>query len=314
MRTPLAVAFLIVLLGGCTGAPAPGAGTGPADAPDGKVTLPGAILDTDQGTITWVFYPEAAPATVEHISALIAAGYYDGKGFGRVVPGHVIQQAGPDGGTVTDDKATVPLEAPPGYHFSAGAVGIARGADPGSGGPEFFIMDYATSHLDGNYTVFAQVVQGMDVVHRIARVPAIAFPAEAQVTTDRAPVAPPLILSATLTDVVLDGRVAAQLPREVARNVRTGDFRHSLEWPHDLAAGHESRLTWYIRPYNGTASPDPARLALSVEGEPVALTPEVGLPEVLAFRWTPPSAGEHPATLALDGKPLATLAIRVQVP
>jgi cyclophilin family peptidyl-prolyl cis-trans isomerase len=263
------------------------------------------------GDVTWVFYPEAAPQTVQHISDLIRSHYYDGKGFGRVVPGHVIQQVERDGGTATDDKGTVPLEAATGYHFAAGAVGIARGSDPGSGGPEFFIMDYATSHLDGNYTVFAQVVKGLGVVHDIARVPAVAFPAQAQLLTDRMAVLPATISAAELTPVKLAVAQAAHLPLQVARNVRAGDYRHSLEWPNDLAVGKSANLTWYVRPYNDTASLDPARLSLSIDGQAVHLVPKSGLPDILAFHWTPTKAGSQVAVLAMDGKPLASLEIRV---
>ena len=306
MRNLPAIA-LALALAGCLHA-APAASPAPPAAP---VTLPGAVLHTQMGDITWVFYPQAAPQTVAHVSDLIRSRYYDGKGFGRVVPGHVIQQVERDGGTATDDKGTVPLEAPPGWHFSAGAVGIARGADPGSGGPEFFVMDYATSHLDGNYTVFGQVVAGLDVVHKIARVPAVAFPSQAQLLTDRAAIMPVTITSAQLQDVTLPAAAAAKLPLQVARNVRTGDYRHSLEWPHDLAAGRPSDMTWYVRPYNDTASLDPARLGLTIDGTATAFTPEPGLPDILHLSWTPAAAGSPPATLWLDGKPLATLSIAV---
>src|ERR1051326_2378712 len=248
---------------------------------------------------------------VAHFQDLVKAGYYYGKSFGRVVPGHVIQQVERDGGTATDDKGTVPLEAPPGWHFSAGAVGIARGADPGSGGPEFFVMDYATSHLDGNFTVFGQVVAGLDVVHKIARVPAVAFPAQAQLLTDRMAVQPVAMSAAELRNVTLDGAASARLPMQVAKNVRSGDFRNSLGWPHALAAGTPGALTWYIRPYNDTPSIDPARLSLSIDGAAVPLSPEAGLPDILHFTWTPTAAGPHAATMALDGKAWATLAVSV---
>ncbi|MEA3135748.1 MAG: peptidyl-prolyl cis-trans isomerase [Thermoplasmata archaeon] len=309
MRRPLYLLAVFVLAGCLAPSSAPPSSKA---APD--VTLPGAVLHTSMGDVIWVFYPEAAPQTVAHVSDLIRSHYYDGKAFGRVVPGHVIQQVERDGGTLTDDKGTVPLEAAAGYHFAAGAVGIARGADPGSGGPEFFVMDYATSHLDGNYTVFAQVVEGLDVVHRIARVPAVAFPSQAQVLTDRLAIQPVTISAAELRDVTLPAAQAAHLPMQVARNVRAGDYRHSLEWPHDLAPGQAADLAWYVRPYNETASLDPARLALSVDGQAVPFTPDPGLPDILAFRWTPTASGEHAATLALDGKALATLTIDVPAP
>jgi len=300
VRRPLFLLLAAMVAAGCFG-----------HGPPATTTYPGAVLHTDAGDLTLVLYPEAAPQTVQLFSTLVGSGYYDGKEFGRVVPGHVIQQVQRDGGTVTDDKRTVPLEAPPGYHFAAGAVGIARGADPHSGGPEFFVMDYATSHLDGNFTVFGQVVQGLDVVHRIARVPAVAFPAPAQLLTDRAAVVPVMITRAELQEVTLPRAQAATLPLQVATNARTGDFRHSLEWPRDLAPGKAADLTWYIRPYNDTPSMDPGRLALAIDGEPVALHPEPGLPDILHFTWSPPSAGTHAAVLSKDGAAWATLRVTV---
>ncbi|HUR26102.1 MAG TPA: peptidylprolyl isomerase [Candidatus Thermoplasmatota archaeon] len=306
-RLGVGLVLAMLLAAGCLDpSPTPGSPDSTAD-----LTLPGAVLHTSMGDVAWVFYPEAAPQTVAHISDLIRSHYYDGKGFGRVVPGHVIQQVERDGGTLTDDKATVPLEAPQGFHFSAGAVGIARGEDPDSGGPEFFVMDYATSHLDGNYTVFAQVVEGLDVVHRIARVPAVAFPSPAQLLTDRMAVQPVTISTAELRDVTLPAKEAARLPLQVARNVRAGDYRHSLEWPHDLAAGRSADLTWYVRPYNETASLDTTLLTLSIDGLAVPFTPQPGLPDILAFHWTPGTSGMHAATLALDRNALATLTIEV---
>lgn len=303
---PLLLAFL--LLAGCSSP----ASNGPAaPEPAAPAAWPGVVLHTEAGDVAFVLYADAAPQTVALLTSLVREGYYDGKSFGRVVPGHVIQQVERDGGTATDDPRRVPLEAAVGYHFSAGAVGIARGEDPGSGGPEFFVMDYATSHLDGNFTVVGQVVQGLDVVHRIARVPAVAFPAQAQLITDRAAVVPVQIRTAELTDLTLDAEEAAALPMQVARNVRIGDFRHSLEWPADLKPGAAGPLTWYVRPYNDTPSIDPARLALRVDGEPVALQPEAGLPDILHFTWTPPAAGRHEVTLLRDGTAWAALAVDV---
>ena len=278
----------------------------PAHVPQ---TFPGIVLHTGQGDIVLVLYPQAAPQTAALLTTLVKEHYYDGKSFGRVVPGHVIQQVERDGGTATDDARRVPLEAPPGYHFSAGALGIARGADPNSGGPEFFIMDYATSHLDGNYTVVGQVVEGLDVVHRIARVPAVTFPAQAQLLTDRAALVPVQITTAELRDVALDGDQAAMLPLQVAQNNRTGEYRHSLEWPKDLVVGHASQLTWYIRPYNETPSVDPGQLSLQIDGAPVTLAPEAGYPDILHFTWTPSAMGQHDAILSRNGTAWATLQI-----
>jgi hypothetical protein len=218
----------------------------------------------------------------------------------------------------------VPLEASPRLNFSAGALGIARGEDPDSGGPEFFVMDYATSHLWGNFTVWGQVVEGLDVVRAIARVQAVAAPPQAPpevrgaMPFDRMAVQPPRILAATNEAQLLERAVAAGLPARVGLNVRDGDLRHSLEWPADLAPGRASELTWYLRPYNDTAAPEPSGLALRVAGPggeaSPALRPEEGYPEVLRWSWTPPAPGAHRATLLRGSAELAAIDVLVPGP
>jgi cyclophilin family peptidyl-prolyl cis-trans isomerase len=237
------------------------------------------------------------------------------------VPGHVIQVTDKAGGA-TDDKRTVPLEAAPGYHFSAGAAGIARGSDPNSGGPEFFLMDFGTSHLDGNYTVWGQALDGLDVIHRAARVPAVAFSdlpdpvpgapvgPSAVEPTDRMAIQAPTIRSAQLVQVELSAQRAAQLPMRVAQNVRDGDFRHSLEWPADLQPGRESDLTWYVRAYNGTSPPAASELALAVDGATRAVHGEE-FGGIYHWAWTPSRAGAFDATLLRNGTAWATLRVTV---
>src|SRR5204863_1679096 len=139
------------------------------------------------------------------------------------VPGHVIQVADASGGAL-DDGRRVPLEANATLHFAAGAVGTARDSDPDSGGPELFVMDFATSHLDGNYTVWGQVVSDLAVVHDIATRPAVDFTAVPSVPGapvgapfDRMALAPVRITAATLEEVRLPAAVAAHYPLQVAK-------------------------------------------------------------------------------------------------
>lgn len=268
---------------------------------------------TDAGAFTVLFYADAAPATVALYKAWIEEGYFEGREFNRVVPGHVIQVIDKVGG-FSEDARRVPLEAHESYHFSAGAAGVARAADPDSGGPEWFVMDFATSHLDGNFTVWGQVVEGLDVVRAIARVPAVAVPSQPPLSdffTDRQPVRAPVIRSASLVTVTLSPREAAMLPLEVALNARVGDYRHSLEWPRSIAAGATWDLTWFVRPFNGTAPPRAGEVTVQVGGASLPVTEVLEAPGAFRFSWRPPASGDWNATLVRDGEPMATLAVRV---
>ncbi|MCA1813684.1 MAG: peptidylprolyl isomerase [Halobacteriales archaeon] len=308
---------IALLLAGCAQSPAPA----PA-APSGPVQAEALRLDLDLGTITVLLYPQAAPQTVALMKQLAAERYFDGREFNRVVPGHVIQVVDKAGGA-TDDRRTVPLEAPPAWHFSAGAAGIARGQDPNSGGPEFFLMDFGTSHLDGNYTVWGQAFEGLDVIHKAARVPAVAFsdisnplPPEVPLSpqsvapSDRMAIQAPTIRTARLVQVTLTAEQAAKLPMQVAQNVRSGDSRHSLEWPHDLRAGVSSNLTWYIRPYNGTSPPGPGDVQIQVDGATLDVQGEA-FPGIYHWRWSPSRTGAFDATLLRNGTAMATLRVTV---
>jgi cyclophilin family peptidyl-prolyl cis-trans isomerase len=125
-----------------------------------------AVLETSLGTMTIELFPEVAPRTVEHFRRLVGEGWYDGKPFYRVVAGHVIQAG--DGGE--NDQPTVPAEFNERAHV-VGAVGLARDDDPDSGSTEIYVCLAPRPHLDGRYTVFGQVVEGLDVLAAIGAVP-----------------------------------------------------------------------------------------------------------------------------------------------
>jgi len=126
------------------------------------------VLDTTVGTMTIELYPEVAPRTVAHFRRLVGEGWYDGKPFYRVVAGHVIQAG--DGGE--NDQPTVPAEFNERPHV-VGAVGLARDEDPDSGSTEFYVCLAPRPHLDGRYTVFGQVVEGLDVLAAIGAAPVV---------------------------------------------------------------------------------------------------------------------------------------------
>ncbi len=135
-----------------------------------------AIINTTQGTIEIEFFPNAAPNHVENFITLANDGFYDGTLFHRIVPDFVIQ--GGDPNTKGDDSnRSIWGQGGPGYTVNAefndipherGIVSMARTTDPNSAGSQFFIVLEDSNFLDGQYTVFGRVINGMDVVDKIA--------------------------------------------------------------------------------------------------------------------------------------------------
>lgn len=125
------------------------------------------------GTIRIELDKTAAPITVENFEKLAAKGFYDGLTFHRVIPGFMIQGGCPEGTGMGG----------PGYHIAGefsmagfkndlkhtpGVLSMARAMHPHSAGSQFFIMHETSPHLDGQYAAFGKVIEGMDVVNRIA--------------------------------------------------------------------------------------------------------------------------------------------------
>lgn len=133
-----------------------------------------AVITTNKGVIRFTFFASDAPT---HVAAFIdraREGFYDGTKWHRVVPGFVIQ--GGDPNTRTGQGA--PGTGGPGYTIAAefnkrphldGTVAMARSASPDSAGSQFYVCLGEQSFLNGQYTVFGQVTDGMDVVHSIAQ-------------------------------------------------------------------------------------------------------------------------------------------------
>jgi peptidyl-prolyl cis-trans isomerase B (cyclophilin B) len=131
-----------------------------------------AILDTDRGTIVIEFYPAVAPKTVENFETLTKKGFYNGLTFHRVVPGFVVQGGDPKGDGSGGPGYDVPAEISPVEKHLRGSVATARlgdavNPDRKSSGSQFYICLAAQPSLDGQYTVFGGVVEGMDVVDKI---------------------------------------------------------------------------------------------------------------------------------------------------
>ena len=136
-----------------------------------------AIIKTGFGNIKFNLAPDIAPETVRNFSQLTKSGFYDGTLFHRIIPGFMIQ--GGDPNTKNPDKSTWG-QGGPGYNLKAefnsrshlrGIVSMARATDPDSAGSQFFIVTSDSTFLDRQYTVFGEVVEGMEVVDKIVNLP-----------------------------------------------------------------------------------------------------------------------------------------------
>ncbi len=124
------------------------------------------VLETTKGAITLRLLPKLAPGSVINFIDLVQEGFYDGKKFHRVVPNFVIQGGCPRGDGYGSLDYTIRSELSPAHYDTEGYVGMASSGNH-TEGVQFFITHSPAPHLDGNYTIFAQVESGMDVVHQI---------------------------------------------------------------------------------------------------------------------------------------------------
>lgn len=125
-----------------------------------------ATIRTGVGDIELEFLPEAAPGTVANFIALTQQGFYSDKTFHRVVPNFVIQGGGPRGDGYGSLDYSIRSELPLLHYDSGGYVGMASSGNH-TECTQFFITHSPTPHLDGNYTIFAKVVKGMEAVHLV---------------------------------------------------------------------------------------------------------------------------------------------------
>lgn len=123
-------------------------------------------IETDIGKILIELYPDSAPNTVANFKALVANTYYDGLEFHRVIPGFMAQGGCPDGNGMGGPGYQVKAEFNERKH-ERGTVAMARSQGPDSAGSQFYICFGPQPHLDGQYTIFGQVVEGMEVVDQI---------------------------------------------------------------------------------------------------------------------------------------------------
>ncbi|MDI6782777.1 MAG: peptidylprolyl isomerase, partial [bacterium] len=127
---------------------------------------PSVTIETEKGKIVFEMFPEVAPKTVARITELIQQKFYDGLTFHRVVPGFVIQGGDPLGNGTGGSGVKLPAEFSSLKHQS-GTVAMARANDPNSADCQFYICLGSPSWLDGQYTIFGQVVEGLETVQKI---------------------------------------------------------------------------------------------------------------------------------------------------
>ena len=118
-------------------------------------------------------YPEIAPNTVNNFISLVKKGFYNGLIFHRVINGFMIQGGCPDGiGTGGPGYSIKGEFAQNGVQndlaHTPGVLSMARAMHPDSAGSQFFIMHKTSPHLDGSYAAFGKVIEGLDVVDKIA--------------------------------------------------------------------------------------------------------------------------------------------------
>ncbi|MBP7059272.1 MAG: peptidylprolyl isomerase [Lachnospiraceae bacterium] len=131
------------------------------------------IKMTDGSVMKAELYPEIAPNTVNNFIALIKSGYYDGIIFHRVIKGFMLQGGDPTGTGMGGPGYSIKGEfSANGFKndlkHTAGVLSMARTMDPDSAGSQFFVMHNDARHLDGEYAGFGKILEGMEVVDKIA--------------------------------------------------------------------------------------------------------------------------------------------------
>ena len=136
----------------------------PQKHPDPENTL---YLDLPDGRVVIKLRPDLAPKHVERIKELVRQGFYDGLKFHRVIPGFMAQTGDPKGDGTGGSGQNIKAEFNRVVSHQRGTVSMARATDPNSGDSQFFICYADASFLDGQYTIWGQVVSGMEFVDKI---------------------------------------------------------------------------------------------------------------------------------------------------
>jgi len=141
------------------------AAAGGANAADPENTL---YMDLEDGRVVIEMLPDVAPHHVARIKELVRQGFYDGVVFHRVIPGFMAQTGDPTGTGRGGSGKNLKAEFSKVPHVR-GTVSMARAMDPNSADSQFFIVFAPAPHLDGQYTVWGQVVSGMEYVDKIKK-------------------------------------------------------------------------------------------------------------------------------------------------
>ncbi len=145
------------------------------ETPVSNTTNEVAVIKTVAGDMVIEFWPDVAPKTVENFKTLAKKGFYDGTAFHRIIKGFMVQ--GGDPLTKDDTKQNRWGTGDPGYKIKAefnershkrGVISMARSQDPDSAGSQFFICHGDPSFLDRQYTAFGKLIQGDDVLEKLA--------------------------------------------------------------------------------------------------------------------------------------------------
>jgi peptidylprolyl isomerase len=168
----LALLTLVFALSACSQSPEqPGSDQAAAPKVEGQVpsdpsyTL---IMELKDGNVTIRLRPDLAPQHVARVKQLVSEGFYNGLKFHRVIPGFMAQTGDPKG---TGEGGSKYPDLPSEFTttaFERGTIGAARTMDPNSANSQFFICFKHTPHLNGQYTVWGEVVDGMQYVDKIA--------------------------------------------------------------------------------------------------------------------------------------------------
>ena len=153
-------------------------------------------IEMENGDVMLIELDEkAAPITVKNFEKLVSEGFYDGLIFHRVIPGFMVQGGDPLGEGYGGSDETIVGEfahngRPNPISHKRGVISMARSQDPNSASSQFFICHADATFLDGEYSAFGKVVEGMDVIDAVAEVKCSYNPVDRSNTT---PVDPPVI-------------------------------------------------------------------------------------------------------------------------
>ena len=127
-------------------------------------------IETDHGRIVIELFPTVAPGHVERIKTLAREKFYDGTVFHRVIEGFMAQGGDPTGtGTGGSDLPDLKAEFTTQRKYLRGTCGMARTSNPDSANSQFYIMFAPSPHLDGQYTIWGQVTEGMEFIDQVKR-------------------------------------------------------------------------------------------------------------------------------------------------